>query len=108
CYIIFEVMSFLAEMSNNSFNLVIFRSSRRMSSDEDAPQLLSSSSSSSSSPPADSHYIGRKEDIVKVGRVTRLLNGSRDVLVLHHQGQLYAMDMRCYHAGGVLQHGDIE
>ncbi|XP_020793919.2 Rieske domain-containing protein isoform X2 [Boleophthalmus pectinirostris] len=79
-----------------------------MSSDEDAPQLLSSSSSSSSSPPADSHYIGRKEDIVKVGRVTRLLNGSRDVLVLHHQGQLYAMDMRCYHAGGVLQHGDIE
>uniref|UniRef100_A0A3B4AQS1 Soluble Rieske-type ferredoxin domain-containing protein n=1 Tax=Periophthalmus magnuspinnatus TaxID=409849 RepID=A0A3B4AQS1_9GOBI len=44
----------------------------------------------------DSHYIGRKEDIVRAGRVTRVLNGCRDVLILHHQGQIYAMDMRCY------------
>uniref|UniRef100_A0A3B4APL4 Soluble Rieske-type ferredoxin domain-containing protein n=1 Tax=Periophthalmus magnuspinnatus TaxID=409849 RepID=A0A3B4APL4_9GOBI len=43
-----------------------------------------------------SHYIGRKEDIVRAGRVTRVLNGCRDVLILHHQGQIYAMDMRCY------------
>ncbi|KAK7933088.1 hypothetical protein WMY93_003984 [Mugilogobius chulae] len=75
-----------------------------MSSDEEAAL----SSSSSSSPPLGSHYIGRKEDIVRLGRVTRLVDGSRDVLVLHHRGQLYAMDMRCYHAGGGLQNGDIE
>ncbi|XP_034452427.1 Rieske domain-containing protein [Hippoglossus hippoglossus] len=72
------------------------------------PLLLSSSSSSSSSPPSVSHFIGKKEDIVKAGRVTKLVNGCRDVLVLFHQGQLHAMDMRCYHSGGALQHGDIE
>ncbi|CAL1616616.1 unnamed protein product [Knipowitschia caucasica] len=72
-----------------------------MSSDEEQP-------SSSTSLPPESHFIGRREDIVRAGRVSRLLNGCRDVLVLHHQGQLYAMDLRCYHAGGGLQHGDIE
>lgn len=73
-----------------------------MSSEEDTSQ------SSPSSPPPDSHFIGRKEDIVKTGRVTKLVNGCRDVLVLYHQGQLHAMDMHCYHAGGTLQNGDIE
>uniref|UniRef100_A0A3Q4BNV9 Rieske domain-containing protein n=1 Tax=Mola mola TaxID=94237 RepID=A0A3Q4BNV9_MOLML len=46
--------------------------------------------------------------IVKAGRLTKLVNGCRDVLVLHHQGQLHAMDTRCYHSGGPLQSGDIE
>lgn len=50
----------------------------------------------SSLPPSDSFFVGRKEDIVKAGRVTRLVNRCRDVLVLFHQGQLYAMDTRCY------------
>ncbi|XP_028312738.1 Rieske domain-containing protein-like [Gouania willdenowi] len=63
---------------------------------------------SSSSPPPGSYFIGTKEDVVKARRVTRLLNGCRDVLVLYHQGQLHAMDKRCYHAGGELQFGDIE
>lgn len=75
------------------------------------PSSSSSSSSppsSSSSPPPSSHFIGKKEDIVKAGRVTKLVNGCRDVLVLYHQGQLHAMDMRCYHSGGALQYGDIE
>ncbi|KAM4578994.1 Rieske domain-containing protein-like isoform 1-T3 [Fundulus diaphanus] len=54
------------------------------------------------------HFVGKKADIVKAGRVTKRLNGSRDVLVMYHQGQLYALDMRCYHAGGPLQNGDIE
>ncbi|XP_071339142.1 Rieske domain-containing protein isoform X2 [Trachinotus anak] len=76
-----------------------------MSSEEETSQT-SSSSSSSSSPPSDSHFIGKKEDIVKAGRVTKLVNGCRDVLVLYHQGQLHAMDMRCYR--GALQYGDIE
>ncbi|XP_076021286.1 Rieske domain-containing protein-like [Genypterus blacodes] len=68
----------------------------------------SSCPSSSSSPPLGGHFIGRKADIVKAGRVTRLVNGCRDVLVLYHRGQLHAMDIRCYHSGGALQHGDIE
>ncbi|XP_040011548.1 Rieske domain-containing protein [Xiphias gladius] len=76
-----------------------------MSSEEETSQT---SSSSSSSPPSASHFIGKKEDIVKAGRVTKLVNGSRDILVLYHQGKLHAMDMRCYHSGGALQYGDIE
>ncbi|KAF7669886.1 hypothetical protein LDENG_00100630 [Lucifuga dentata] len=81
-----------------------------MSSEEENSQTSSSFSSPSllSSPPPASHYVGKKEDIVKAGRVTKLVNGCRDVLVLYHEGQLYAMDLRCYHSGGALQHGDIE
>uniref|UniRef100_UPI0037E7A586 Rieske domain-containing protein n=1 Tax=Semicossyphus pulcher TaxID=241346 RepID=UPI0037E7A586 len=82
-----------------------------MSSEEETSPASSSSLSPppslSSSPPA-SYVIGRKEDIVKAGRVTKLVNGCRDVLVLYHQGKLHAMDMHCYHSGGALQHGDIE
>ncbi|XP_017269222.1 Rieske domain-containing protein [Kryptolebias marmoratus] len=81
-----------------------------MSTDEEASQTSSpsSSSSSSSSSPPTLHFIGMKEDIVRARRVTKLVNGCRDVLVLYHQGQLYGMDMRCYHSGGALQDGDIE
>ncbi|CAI5650194.1 unnamed protein product [Oreochromis niloticus] len=77
-----------------------------MSSEEEISQTSSASSSSSNL--STSHFIGKKEDIVKAGRVTKLVNGCRDVLVVHHQGQLYAMDVRCYHSGGALQYGDIE
>ncbi|XP_062273942.1 Rieske domain-containing protein [Scomber scombrus] len=81
-----------------------------MSSEEETSQTSSSSSSPppSSSPLPASHFIGKKEDIVKSGRVTKLLNGCRDVLVLYHMGKLHAMDMRCYHAGGAIENGDIE
>ncbi|MEQ2274027.1 hypothetical protein XENORESO_012684 [Xenotaenia resolanae] len=68
-------------------------------------------SSEEESPPSSSptmHFIGKKADIVKAGRVTQRVNGCRDVLVLYHQGQLYALDMICYHTGGPLQNGDIE
>uniref|UniRef100_A0A3B3Q2Z5 Rieske domain-containing protein n=1 Tax=Paramormyrops kingsleyae TaxID=1676925 RepID=A0A3B3Q2Z5_9TELE len=58
------------------------------------------------SPPS-SYFIGKREDIVKVKRVTKFING-RDVLVLYHNGTFHAMDMRCYHSGGPLQNGDIE
>lgn len=70
-----------------------------MSSEEDASQASTSSSSpppSSSSPPPASYFIGKKADIIKAGRVTKLLNGCRDVLILYHQGQLHALDLRCY------------
>lgn len=84
-----------------------------MSSEEETSQTSSSSSSpplssSSPSPPPAAHFIGKKEDIVKAGRVTKTVNGCRDVLVLYHQGKLHAMDTRCYHSGGALQCGDIE
>lgn len=67
-----------------------------MSSEEETLQSSSSSSPPQDSLSPDSHLIGRKEDIVKAGRVTKLVNGCRDVLVLYHQGKLYAMDRHCY------------
>lgn len=66
------------------------------------------SPSFSLSPPPASHYIGRREDIIQARRVTKLVNGCRDVLILYHQGEFHAMDVRCYHSGGPLQEGDIE
>lgn len=81
-----------------------------MSSEEENSQASCSFSSPphSSSPPPGSHFVGKKEDIIKAGRITKLVNGCRDVLVLYHQGQLHAMDLHCYHSGGALQDGDIE
>ncbi|XP_027889721.1 Rieske domain-containing protein-like isoform X1 [Xiphophorus couchianus] len=70
----------------------------RMSSQEENPPCLT----------PDMHFIGKKADIVKAGRVTMRVNGCRDVLVVYHQEKLYALDLRCYHAGGLLQDGDIE
>nr|XP_057925768.1 Rieske domain-containing protein [Doryrhamphus excisus]XP_057925769.1 Rieske domain-containing protein [Doryrhamphus excisus]XP_057925770.1 Rieske domain-containing protein [Doryrhamphus excisus] len=64
--------------------------------------------SSSQMPPPSSHYVGKRDDIIRCGHVTKLVNGCRDVLVLYHEGKFHAMDMRCYHAGGALEHGDIE
>ncbi|KAI5607228.1 Rieske domain-containing protein-like isoform X1 [Silurus asotus] len=59
------------------------------------------------SPPTHSYLIGQRDDIIRASRVVTSVNG-RDVLVLHHQGELYALDSHCYHAGGPLQNGDIE
>lgn len=53
-----------------------------------------------------SYFIGKKEDI-KAGRLVKSVAG-RDVLVLSHQGEFYAMDVRCYHSGGPLHKADIE
>uniref|UniRef100_A0AAR2KMD5 Rieske domain-containing protein n=2 Tax=Pygocentrus nattereri TaxID=42514 RepID=A0AAR2KMD5_PYGNA len=52
-------------------------------------------------------FVGTREAVVQAGRVVRRVHG-RDVLVLHHQGALYALDLHCYHSGGPLQEGDIE
>ncbi|XP_053359377.1 Rieske domain-containing protein [Clarias gariepinus] len=59
------------------------------------------------SPPTHSHYVGQSDEIIRAGRVVTSVDG-RDVLVLHHQGALHALDARCYHAGGPLQNGYIE
>ncbi|XP_004072396.2 Rieske domain-containing protein [Oryzias latipes] len=95
---------------NETHNTSLHRIS--MSSEEEEashrPSSVSSLSDSPCSSPPNLHYVGKKEEIVKAGRLTKLLNGCRDVLILYHDRQLYAMDKRCYHSGGELQHGDIE
>ncbi|KAL2092604.1 hypothetical protein ACEWY4_012402 [Coilia grayii] len=58
-------------------------------------------------PSSQRHCIGRREDIIRAKRVVKLVDG-RDILVLYHEGEFYALDVRCYHAGGPLQTGDIE
>uniref|UniRef100_A0A673H6X3 Rieske domain-containing protein n=1 Tax=Sinocyclocheilus rhinocerous TaxID=307959 RepID=A0A673H6X3_9TELE len=52
------------------------------------------------------HFIGKKENIIQARRVKSV--GERDVLVIYHQGDFYAIEVRCYHSGGPLQEGDIE
>ncbi|KAJ8260794.1 hypothetical protein COCON_G00165170 [Conger conger] len=54
-----------------------------------------------------SYFIGKKEDVMKAKRVSKFING-RDVLVIYYEGKFYAMDAYCYHAGGLLENGDIE
>ncbi|XP_030642495.1 Rieske domain-containing protein [Chanos chanos] len=54
-----------------------------------------------------SYLVGKRDDIIQAKRVTKFVNG-RDVLVLYHQGEFHALDMRCYHSGGPLVKGDIE
>ena len=41
------------------------------------------------------HCFGKREDIIQAKRVVKLVNG-RDVLVLYHEGEFYALDVRCY------------
>ncbi|XP_019372419.1 PREDICTED: Rieske domain-containing protein isoform X2 [Gavialis gangeticus] len=49
----------------------------------------------------------RKEDIKRSQRVTASVNG-REVVVFYYEKKFYALDSRCYHAGGPLQLADIE
>ncbi|XP_047438216.1 Rieske domain-containing protein [Mugil cephalus] len=59
-------------------------------------------------PPAGGHhFVGKKEELIEAKRSFRTIEG-RDVLIIYHQGAFYALDSYCYHAGGILQNGDIE
>ncbi|XP_046882417.1 Rieske domain-containing protein [Hypomesus transpacificus] len=53
------------------------------------------------------HFVGKKDDLIKSKRSFRTLEG-RDILLVYHQGILYALDYHCYHSGGPLENGDIE
>ncbi|XP_069568239.1 Rieske domain-containing protein [Brachyistius frenatus] len=53
------------------------------------------------------HFVGKKNELIEEKRSFRTLEG-RDVLIIYHQGVFHAMDSYCYHAGGMLQNGDIE
>lgn len=41
------------------------------------------------------YFIGKKENIIQARRVLKSVGG-RDVLVMYHQGDFYAIDARCY------------
>ncbi|XP_005990054.1 Rieske domain-containing protein [Latimeria chalumnae] len=51
--------------------------------------------------------VGNEEDIRTSKRITAVVNG-REIVVFYYKGSFYAMDMRCYHAGGPLHLGEIE
>ncbi|XP_059185845.1 Rieske domain-containing protein [Centropristis striata] len=53
------------------------------------------------------YFVGKKDELIEANRSFRTLE-DRDILVIHHQGNFYAIDSYCYHAGGMLQDGDIE
>ncbi|CAJ1051503.1 Rieske domain-containing protein [Xyrichtys novacula] len=53
------------------------------------------------------YFVGKKDELIQAKRSFRTIEG-RDILIIHHQGVFYALDSYCYHAGGELQHGDIE
>ncbi|CAL1608590.1 unnamed protein product [Knipowitschia caucasica] len=53
------------------------------------------------------HYVGELEDLISAKRTVVTVEG-RDILIIHHQGEFYAIDTYCYHAGSSLQNGDIE
>ncbi|XP_072315609.1 Rieske domain-containing protein [Eucyclogobius newberryi] len=53
------------------------------------------------------HFVGKTEELIAAKRTLLTLEG-RDVLIIHHQGEFYAIDSYCYHAGTSLQNGDIE
>lgn len=41
------------------------------------------------------HFVGKKDDLIKSKRSFRTLEG-RDILLVYHQGILYALDYHCY------------
>ncbi|XP_061478576.1 Rieske domain-containing protein [Rhineura floridana] len=51
--------------------------------------------------------VGREDDIKKQRRTTATVH-DREVVVFYHDGKFYALDCRCYHAGGPLHQGEIE
>ncbi|TMS19301.1 Rieske domain-containing protein [Larimichthys crocea] len=58
-------------------------------------------------PSGEPNFVGKKDELIKAKRSFRTLEG-RDILIIYHEGVLYAMDSYCYHAGGKLELGDIE
>ncbi|XP_068451067.1 Rieske domain-containing protein [Clinocottus analis] len=58
-------------------------------------------------PTREPHFVGKKDELIEAKRSFRTLEG-RDILIISHQSGFYAIDSYCYHAGGILQNGDIE
>eukprot|EP00062_Callorhinchus_milii_P008564 gi/632951401/ref/XP_007891275.1/ PREDICTED: Rieske domain-containing protein [Callorhinchus milii] len=47
--------------------------------------------------------VGSEKDLKQCKRLTTVVDG-REVAIFYHSGNFYAMDLRCYHAGGPLHH----
>uniref|UniRef100_A0A8D0BRG7 Rieske domain-containing protein n=1 Tax=Salvator merianae TaxID=96440 RepID=A0A8D0BRG7_SALMN len=52
-------------------------------------------------------WVGREDDIKKLRKKTATVH-DREIVVFYHDGRFYALDCRCYHAGGPLHQGEIE
>lgn len=50
-------------------------------------------------PSGESHFVGKKDELIKAKRSFRTLEG-RDILIIYHEGVLYAMDSYCYREYG--------
>ncbi|KAK1901143.1 Rieske domain containing protein [Dissostichus eleginoides] len=53
------------------------------------------------------YLVGKKDELIEAKHSFRTLEG-RDILIIYHQNDFYAIDSYCYHAGATLQNGDIE
>ncbi|XP_062984689.1 Rieske domain-containing protein [Elgaria multicarinata webbii] len=51
--------------------------------------------------------VGREDELKKLQKMTATVH-DREVVVFYHDERFYALDCRCYHAGGPLHHGEIE
>nr|XP_020648867.1 Rieske domain-containing protein isoform X1 [Pogona vitticeps] len=51
--------------------------------------------------------VGREDDLKKNKKTTASVH-DREIVVFYHNGRFYALDCRCYHAGGPLHLGEIE
>ncbi|XP_042309624.1 Rieske domain-containing protein [Sceloporus undulatus] len=51
--------------------------------------------------------ICAEDDLKKQRKIVATVH-DREVVVFYHDGRFYAMDCRCYHAGGPLHLGEIE
>jgi len=57
--------------------------------------------------PAVSSFVCSKQELVEKRKIRCNVNG-REIVTFYHNRDFYAMDQRCYHAGGPLEKGDIE
>ncbi len=71
-------------VSSGPFHSVRRLGEKNMSSDEDVAAAS-----------RHTHFIGKKDNIIQARRVVKSV-GERDVLVIYHQGDFYAIDVRCY------------
>nr|XP_060617782.1 Rieske domain-containing protein isoform X1 [Anolis sagrei ordinatus] len=76
-----------------------FRRRQRMNEDSSAKTFTEKTSS-----PV---CVGTEDDLKKQRKTMVTVHG-REVVVFCHAGRFYAMDCRCYHAGGPLHLGEIE
>jgi nitrite reductase/ring-hydroxylating ferredoxin subunit len=61
----------------------------------------------SASPPAHSHEVGTLDELREAGHTVVRVDG-RAILVVHHDGEVFAVDNRCPHMGFPLARGTVD